>query len=376
VQEGLTIHNRQSTIGNGGSPLIRSKVIFYLALTAVGGIAYFFFIYRPRHRPPIATARVVPTTLPVVDTPAEVHLVIGTLKGGEQVLVLDRTHNWSQVRMAEGGIGWVESKDLLDTPTYERAQAVAKELANFSAQAAGHTNGVVNLRLEPSRDAAQLAQLPQNEKVEVFGRRVVERPPDIGRSSGVGGTERLGAGPAPESPGPPGAPVREAWYLVRVKSPASLPVEAGWVLGRFVELDIPQALSMYAQGTNLVAWMVLNTVEDGGQQVPQYLVADRVGTQEVDFNHLRVFTWWVQQHRYATAYVESGLNGHFPMRVDRRVGIPYFRLRLMDGSGRKFQKVYGLFDTRTRPVGIVEGWESDAMPTQPLLRLRVHKRRR
>jgi hypothetical protein len=152
-----------------------------------------------------------------------------------------------------------------------------------------------------------------------------------------------------------------------------LPVEAGWVLGRFVELDIPEALSMYAQGTNLVAWVILNTVEDNGQQVPQYLAADRVGTQEVDFNHFRVFTWWVNHHRYATAYVESGLNGYFPIRVAHRDGAPYFRLRLVDDSGRKFQKVYGLFDTFTRPVGIVEGWESDAMPAQPPAR---HRRRK
>jgi hypothetical protein len=324
---------------------------------------------------------VVPETLPVVDTPAEVHLVIATLKAGEEVLVLERKRNWSQIRTAYGGSGWVESKDLLAAASYERAQGVAKELAELPAQAAGHTNGAVNLRLEPSRDGAQLAQLPQNQKVEVFGRRVVERPPapsQPGTSPPITRSDLDSAGSArgqpPESPARPGAPAREAWYLVRVNSPAGLPVLAGWVLGRFVELDIPEALSMYAQGTNLVAWVVLDTVEDGGQQVPQYLVADRVGTQEVDFNHLRVFTWWTKYHRYATAYVESGLNGYFPIRVARRDGTPYFRLRLVDDSGRRFQKVYGLFDTFTRPLGIVEGWESDAMPARPLARHRAGAR--
>jgi hypothetical protein len=37
----------------------------------------------------------------------------------------------------------------------------------------------------------------------------------------------------------------------------------------------------------------------------------------------------------------------------------------MDGEGNKYQKVYGLFDTITRSVGTVAGWESDAMPASP-----------
>jgi uncharacterized protein YgiM (DUF1202 family) len=320
----------------------------------IGGVAYYVFVHRPRHRAPVEAARVVPDKLPVVDTPAEVRLVIANLRAGEEVQVLDRTRNWSKVRIAGGSVGWVESKDLLDEADYDRALGVAKELADLPAQAAGHTSGVVNLRLEPSRDAVELAQLSQNQKLEVFGRRVVDRPP------------------APDQPA--GAPVRDAWYLVRANPPEGLAAAAGWVLGRFVELDIPESLSPYAQGSNLVAWVVLNTVADGGQEVPQYLAADREGTQELDFNHLRVFTWWAKNHRYATAYVESGLNGYFPIRVAHRDGVPYFRLRLLDDSGRKFQKVYGLFDTVTRPVGIVEGWESDAMPAQPLPRHRAGAR--
>jgi hypothetical protein len=46
-------------------------------------------------------------------------------------------------------------------------------------------------------------------------------------------------------------------------------------------------------------------------------------------------------------------------------GVPYFRLRLIDDQGEKYQKVYGLFDTITRTVGTVPGWESDAMPPSP-----------
>lgn len=310
-------------------------------------MAYYHVVDRARTRPPAEMAYVLSKSVEVVDTPAEVRMVVGALKGGDRVEVLTRTRNWMRIRMADGRTGWAESKDLLDSATYESGQRLFVELGSLPAQAAGHTNGVVNLRLEPSRESPALAQLEDSQKVEVFGRRLVERP---------------------QQPGQPAASVvREAWYLIRMQA------RAGWVLGRFVSLDVPEALSAYAQGTNTVAWLVLDTVDDGSQKVPQYLVADRLGTQEADFSHIRVFTWWLKNHHYVTAYVESGLVGYFPIRVLRHEGVPYFRLRLVDEEGRKFQKVYGLFDTITRPLGTVDGWESDAMPTRPIARRRRRK---
>jgi antitoxin (DNA-binding transcriptional repressor) of toxin-antitoxin stability system len=282
---------------------------------------------------------VLPPSIQVVDTPAEVRINVGEVKSGERVEITKRTRNWAQILTADGLSGWVEAKDLLDSQTYEGGQKLLRGLLAFPAQAEGHTSAEVNLRLEPSRDAAQLAQLPGSLKVQIFGRRLVDRP---------------------ESTDQPAAPkIRDAWYLIRAEA------RAGWVMGRFVTLDIPGALSPYAQESNLVAWVVLNTVDDGGQPMPQYLAADRVGSQDVDFSHIRVFTYWVKNHKYVTAYVESNLKGYFPIRVDDIDGVPHFRLRLMDDQGGKYQKVYGLFDTITRAVGTVPGWESDAMPASP-----------
>lgn len=311
----------------------------FLVLIAGLGSACFFFWYRAAHIPPLEAAYVLPDQVEVVDTPAEVRINVASLKSGERVEVLKRTRNWAQIRTAQNISGWVENADLLDAQTYQGGQNLLQELSHIPAQAEGHTGGEVNLHLAPSRDAPELTQLPQDMKVEIFGRRLIERP----------GSEGL---PAAEKQ-------RDAWYLIRANS------RAGWVLGRFVDLDIPEALSPYAQGTNLVSWVVLKTVDDDGQAIPEYLAADRIGSQDVDFSHIRVFTWWVKDHKYVTAFVESNLKGYFPTRVKEIDGVPYFRLRLMDDRGQKFQRVYGLFDTITRPVGDVPGWESDAMPTSP-----------
>jgi hypothetical protein len=324
---------------------IKLKIILGLLLVASAGAAYYYFVYRASQAAPLEVAYVLPESLGVVDSPAQIRVGVAVLKQGDRVEVLERTKNWARVRMADGRAGWVEATDLLDATSFEKGQQLLKELARAQPQAAGHTVGAANLRLEPARDAPQLVQLPANQSVELFGRRLVERPPPPGA-------------PAPSEP------VRDAWYLVRAGS------KAGWVLGRLVTLDVPEAIGMYAQSVNLVGWIVLNTVDDNGRPVPQYLVADRQGTGEFDFNHIRVFTWWTKKQDYVTAYVESKLNGYFPIRVTWVDGVPHFRLRLVDRYGRKVQKVYAIFDTIVRPVGTVEGWESDALPARPVSKAR------
>ncbi len=292
----------------------------------------------------------LPESVELVDTPAEVRVTVGTVHRGDRLEITMRTRNWARVRTGEGRTGWVELRDLLDSATYNAGQSLLGGLDGLPPQAEGHTSGVVNLRLEPSRDSAQLAQLPENQKLQVFGRRLVERPT------------------SPDSPS--GAKIRDAWYLIRVDP------RAGWLLGRFVALDIPEPLSHYAQGTNMVAWVVIKMVQDAGRQIPEYLVADRMGSQDVDFTHIRVFTWWAKHQEYVTAYVESDLKGYFPIRVSTQGGVPYFRLRLKGEDGEEFQKVYGLFDTKTRVVGTVPGWESNAQPTPGERRRRGHAKRR
>ncbi|HVA00987.1 MAG TPA: SH3 domain-containing protein [Terriglobia bacterium] len=285
-------------------------------------------------------------SLDVLDSRAQVHRTIGVLKAGDRVGIIQQAGEWARIRLSTGEEGWVLAKELLDSSTHEKGQALLKQLSSEQVQAAGHAAGAVKIHLEPSREAPDLGILTLGEKLQVFNRRMVEKP-----------------GPSNPAGQPvPTAPAREAWYLVRADS------RAGWLLGRLVSLDAPPAISQYAENYNMVAWFVLNTVVDGDQKVPQYLVADRVGSQEFDFTHIRVFTWWVKRHHYVTAYVESNLQGQFPIQVEQIDNVPYFRLRLADKKGNKFQKVYKLSNTIVRPVGTVEGWESDAMP-QP-----VHRR--
>ena len=323
---------------SGGTIKPKSIVIIAVLTLALGGAAYYHWGRKSQSTPSLQVKYVISPSLDVLDTRAQVHRVINVLKSGDHVEVLSETGEWAKIRLSAGGDGWVLAKELIGSSTYGKGQALLKQLSSEQVQATGHAAGAVNMHTEPSRTAPVLCMLMQGEKLEVFDRKLVPR---TGYSN---------------PPGQAAASAREAWYLIR-----SGP-RAGWLLGRLVTLDIPSAISQYAENYNMVAWFQLNTVMDGGQKIPQYLVADRVGSDEFDFTHIRVFTWWAKQQHYVTAYVESNLKGSFPIQVEHIDNVPYFRLRLVDGKGNKFQKIYRLSNTIVQPVGTVEGWESNALP--------------
>jgi hypothetical protein len=342
-----------------------------LAITLITG-AYYLIHYVPKHvkagEPVLALtdyfltyapiqalnqpAYVVPDAVKVWDTPAEIRLQVGTLRSGDQVHALGRFRDWTHVRTLDGQEGWVDSGGLMNAETHEAEENLRESISDLPAQARGHAADVVNVHIEPSRQAAVVAQVNPEQNLEIFGRRMVRRSYK-NRPSAI----------LPVSSADP----LETWYLVQEGS------HAGWILGHRVQLDIPKSISAYAQETNLVAWVVLDTVDDQGRQIPQYLVADRVGTQTCDFTDIRVLTWWKKKQTYAIAYKEGGLQGYFPILVTHQGSVPYFRLRFVDDEGAKGQKLFGLFDTITRAIGIADTWQSDAMPESSAYRSRIRQ---
>ena len=70
---------------------------------------------------------------------------------------------------------------------------------------------------------------------------------------------------------------------------------AGWVVARFITLDLPDAVRDGTSSANIrpIAWFELNRVTDAEGDHPQYLVAGTRSPegQPCDFTTLRVFTW-------------------------------------------------------------------------------------
>ena len=131
---------------------------------------------------------------------------------------------------------------------------------------------------------------------------------------------------------------------------------SGWILGHFIDLDVPQPLPDYASsaGMRIVSWSELNKVIDASRKArPQYLLLGAHGPegQPCDFSMLRVYTWGKKRERYETAYVEGGVCGKLPVEVKDSPQAGETRFSFTDlSNGAPAQRDYVMHQTIVRRV--------------------------
>jgi len=288
------------------------------------------------------------------DQVATVYKKVGKLQNGDRVEVLEKYRRFVRVRDEANEVGWIEVRYLAGTDVYEQCQKLAVEHASDVVQAFATARYATNLHTSPEREGEHLYQLKEGSKLEVLARGTSEKP-----------APQSGAQPKPvvakkskikeEGPSKP----MEDWWLVRVQpSPgASAPARVGWVLARMIDLDVPVEIAQYAEGQRIVAYFVLNKVQDLDKQVPQYLVAvnEPHDGMPFDFNQVRVFSWNIKKHRYETAYRERKLQGVLPMRIgqqefDKEGKLPVFVVRVKDDNDNVEERTYKLNGVMVRRV--------------------------
>ena len=257
----------------------------------------------------------------------------GTVKNGDRVQILEREHHFARVRTASGVEGWIEQRALVPQQVYDGFQKLSQQAQSDPVQATGTTRNDTNIHLDPGRETEHLYQLNQGSKVSILQRATAEKT--------VPGGMAKPASPKNESAKPVSPPM-EDWWLIR--DPDG---RVGWVLARFVDLDVPLEIAEYAEGQRIVAFFVLNQVADGDKKVPQYLVVltEPKDGLPFDYNQIRVFTWNVRKHRYETAYREHNLNGFLPVTIsqenfDKEGTLPVFVLQVKDDNGKMSQRKY------------------------------------
>jgi hypothetical protein len=343
------------------------------------------------------------------DHVAAVYEKAGVVKNGERVEVLDHDRRFVKVRTATGVTGWVEQRYLVSQDVYDRIQKLAADNQNDPVQAQGVTRNDTNLHVEPGRDTEHLYQISAGERLSLLKRGTAEKgapappshfnlpasngtknPKNNSQNGAQNGTQNGAPKNSPNSPsksatnsaqtnsqnsaasGPPnsaqsGSPkedntpaepaiaapveagpekppaVKEDWWLVRDSHN-----RVGWVLARMIDLDVPLEVAQYAEGQRIVAFFVLNQVQDGDKKVAQYLtvVTEPKDGLPFDFNQIRVFTWNVRRHRYETAYRER-MEGVLPVTVseesfDKEGVLPSFTLRVLDDNGGVSERKYKL----------------------------------
>ncbi len=320
-------------------------------LLLVALLAWFF---RPRHES-LGPAYVSERNVTLYNSMAQVREPLATLHHGDRVEILSRRNDNVRVRTSAGTTGWLDGRLLMDLPLWQRSMDLLSKARSLPVQARGRTKVATNLRLEPGRTAPRLHQFSRGVPVEIVGRGVADW---------IQMTDEK------ESANEPQEKKKADWFLIRglatggpnsaagrgdapIASELSgqpVPI-AGWVVARFIELDLPEPVRDGAASASMrpLAWFELNRVPDPAGDKPQYLLA---GTHEpegqpCDFTALRVYTWNAKRSRYETAFIEKGLCGALPIRIGKGPkGEPEFRFSQMDGG--KEERVYRLMQTVVR----------------------------
>jgi SH3-like domain-containing protein len=305
------------------------------------------------------------------DHVAAVYEKTGVVKNGERVEVLDRDRRFVKVRTPDGAMGWVEQRYLVAQDVFDQIQKLAADNKNDPVQAEGTTRNDTNLHVEPGRDTEHLYQISAGEKLALLKRGTAEKPGVVAPAPRVAGL----TGKEKEEDKKP-VPIVEDWWLVRDSHD-----RVGWVLARMVDLDVPLDIAQYAEGQRIVAYFVLDQVQDGDKKVPQYLTVMNEPKDGLpfDFNQIRVFTWNVRHHRYETAYHER-MEGMLPVTVsqenfDKEGVLPVFTIRVLDDNGNVSERKYKLNTPIVRRV-LAPGEEAQRASSKRTSAKRTARRKR
>jgi hypothetical protein len=333
---------------------MKRKLLVAVPLLCV--VALLAWIFRPKHES-LSDAYVSERSVTLWSSIAQVREQMGVLLYGDHVDVLARHNENVKVRTANGLVGWVDGRYLMDPELWRRSAKLLQQASAIPVQAHGRTKVPTNLRVEPGRNEPRLYQFSRNASVEIVGRATADW---------------VQVSDEKETGGEPAETKKEDWFLIRgtatrppgegvVRNSAitnttqpgdqTIPI-AGWVVARFVSLDLPEAVREGTESANIrpLAWFELNRVTDGEGDHPQYLVAGARGPEGLpcDFTTLRVYTWNTRKTRYETAFIDNNLCGSFPIRVARDAkGQPEFRFRL---SGGREDRHYHLIQTVVRRI--------------------------
>jgi len=352
---------------------MKRKLLIAVPLLAL--VVLVAWMLRPK-RETQGEAVVSEKVAPLLNSIAQVREQVGMLHYGERVDVLAKRNDYIKVRTNTGAVGWVDSRQLMEPALWQRSIKLLDQTRGMPVQARGRTKVSTNLRVQPGRTEPRLYQFARNVPVDIVGRATADW---------------VQVSDEKDNSNEPEQTKKEDWFLVRgvatrppgdSSSARSEPINttqpgdqtvpiAGWVVARFVEMDLPDPVREGASSANIrpVAWFELNRVSDPSGDKPQYLLAAARGPegQACDFTTLRVYTWYGKRGRYETAFIENKLCGQLPVRLGTGPsGEPEFRFRMLDG--KKEERVYRLIQTvvrRIREPGEVSARRGSAKIAKP-----------
>jgi hypothetical protein len=328
-----------------------------VAIPLLCAVGLFAFLLRPKHES-LSDGYISERSATLWSSVAQVREPIGTLHYGDKVEVIAHRNDSAKIRTAGGEVGWLDGHSVMDPALWQRSAKLLSDSRSMTVQARGRTKVQTNLRVLPGRLEPRLYQFGRGVPVEIVGRSVAdwvqgndgEKEPSSEPSSSKKEDWLLVRAVATRPPGESTARLS----LTNTTQPGdqSVPI-AGWVVSRFVELDLPDPVreELVSANVRAIAWFELNRVSDPSGDKPQYLVAGTRGPegQSCDFKTLRVYTWNLKRSRYETAFIENNLCGKLPIHVGKSPkNEPEFRFYTADEE--KEERVYRLMQTVVRRI--------------------------
>src|SRR6202051_901899 len=344
----------------------------FIAIPLLCLVAVAAWIFRPKHEA-LGEGYIGERSVTLWSGVAQVREPLDALHYGDHVEIVARHNDNVKVRTTSGEVGWIDARSLMETALWQRSAKLLGEAQELPVQARGRTKVATNLRGLPGRTQPRLYKFGRGNPVKIVGRAVA----DVVQTS----DEKESGGETADSKKEDAK--KEEWLFVRgvaTRPPSEAnprtpdtstttrpgdrtsPI-AGWIIGRFVERDLPDAVRAGTASANVrpVAWFELNKVSDITGAKPQYLVAGTRGadSQPCDFTNIRVYTWNHKQTRYETAYIENNLCGQMPVRIGTGPkGEPEFRFRSKDANppagnspgANNDERVYRLIQTVVRRI--------------------------
>lgn len=344
-----------------------------IAIPLLCAVAMAAWIYRPKHEA-AGEGYIGERSVTLWSGVAQVREPLDALHYGDRVEIVARHNDSVKVRTSGGEVGWIDARSLMEPALWQRSAKLLGDAQELPVQGRGRTKVATNLRVLPGRTQPRLYQFGRGIPVEIVGRAVA----DVAHAS----DEKDIAGEVAADSKNEDAK-KEEWLFVRglaTRPPSETnprtpdtstttqpgdrtsPI-AGWIIGRFVEMDLPDAVREGTASANVrpVAWFELNKVSDITGAKPQYLVAGSRGpdSQPCDFTNIRVYTWNSKKSRYETAYIENNLCGQMPVRIGTGPkGEPEFRFRSREVNAsagnsqvaNNDERVYRLIQTVVRRI--------------------------
>jgi hypothetical protein len=243
---------------------------------------------------------------------------VAEVTNGQRLQVVEHGRRFLKVKTDKNEIGWIEDHFVIDQSVYDKFAQMQKDNAAAPVIGTAVLRDDYWLRDAPGRTSDRFLLLPENDKLQLLMRASVRKPQPPPQPVPLPAPGQVKEKPVDrEKPATPPPPDLEDYWLVRDGAG-----HVGWVRGRTLDEDVPDAIAGLGEGQKIVGAYVLAKVNDPdanvpGHQVPEYVtvMAPWKDGLPYDFDQVRVFTWNTRKHRYETAYRERNVVGYLPVTV-------------------------------------------------------------